>query len=109
MYGDDAWLQALMRRVKGAGYALVALTVDLAYYGNRERVNPQQMALRDLTDRDWQKTVTWETVKMLKDTLGDSPVHAQGHPDRRGCVGGRRAWRRGDLHLQPWWVAKPKL
>jgi isopentenyl diphosphate isomerase/L-lactate dehydrogenase-like FMN-dependent dehydrogenase len=76
--GDQDWLKDLVSRVKGAGYAMVALTVDLAYYGNRERLNPQQMALRDLAHRTWQKTVTWDTVKMLQDALGDIPFMIKG-------------------------------
>ena len=76
--GDSDWLKDLVRRVKGADYAMVALTVDLAYYGNRERLNPAQMALRDVAHRTWQKTVTWDTVKMLQDALGDIPFMLKG-------------------------------
>ncbi len=76
--GDTDWLKTLMRRVKDAGYAMAALTVDLAYYGNRERLNPHQMALLDLSLRTWQISVTWDTVRMLQDALGDIPFMLKG-------------------------------
>ena len=43
--GDDAGIRKLVRRSVKAGYWGVALTVDSAFYGNRERLHP-------LTDRD---------------------------------------------------------
>jgi len=76
--GDDQWLRDLVRQVKKAGYSMVALTVDLAYYGNRERLNPSQMALRDVAHRTWQKRVTWDTVKMIQDELDGIPFMLKG-------------------------------
>ena len=35
--GDLAWLAEITGRVAGAGYRALVLTVDTAYYGNRER------------------------------------------------------------------------
>jgi len=76
--GDEDWLKTLIGRVKDAEFSMVALTVDLAYYGNRERLNPAQLALRDLGHRTWQKSVTWDTVKMIRDALGDIPFMLKG-------------------------------
>ncbi len=76
--GDNDWLRKLMRRVVKANYAGVALTVDLAYYGNRERVNPTQLAIRREQPRDWQRRVNWDTVKLVQDEIGDIPFMLKG-------------------------------
>ena len=76
--GDDDWLRTLVRRVVKANYAGVALTVDLAYYGNRERVNPTQLAIRREQPRDWQRRVDWDTVKLIQDEIGDIPFMLKG-------------------------------
>ncbi len=76
--GDDDWLRKLMRRVVKANYAGVTLTVDLAYYGNRERVNPTQLAIRREQPRDWQRRVDWDTVKLIRDQIGDIPFMLKG-------------------------------
>jgi isopentenyl diphosphate isomerase/L-lactate dehydrogenase-like FMN-dependent dehydrogenase len=69
--GDKQWLRDLVRRAKGAGYKLFALTVDSAYYGNRERLNPHQVVYRDgVPERVWQASVTWDHVKLIQDELG---------------------------------------
>ena len=43
---DDDWLKDLMKRVVAAKYSGIALTVDLPYYGNRERISTTQLAVR---------------------------------------------------------------
>src|SRR5947208_4937455 len=37
VFGDWAWVDDLIRRVKDAGYTALALTVDVAHYSRRER------------------------------------------------------------------------
>ena len=76
--GDDDWIRDLVRRVVKAGYPMVTLTVDSAFYGNRERLNPSQIALRRVPERDFQKGLTWDTVKMIQDELGDIPFILKG-------------------------------
>jgi glycolate oxidase len=76
--GDDDWIRELVRRVVKAGYPLVTLTVDSAFYGNRERLNPAQIALRRVPERDFQKGLTWDTVKLIQDELGGIPFILKG-------------------------------
>jgi glycolate oxidase len=76
--GDDDWIRDLVRRVVKAKYASVTLTVDSAFYGNRERLNPAQLALRRVSAREWQKKITWETVKLIQDEIGDIPLILKG-------------------------------
>ena len=76
--GDDNWIRALCRRVVKANYPLVTLTVDSAFYGNRERLNPSQLALRRVPERNWQKKITWDTVKLIQDEIGDRPLMLKG-------------------------------
>ncbi|MBK17606.1 MAG: alpha-hydroxy-acid oxidizing enzyme [Rhodospirillaceae bacterium] len=76
--GDDDWIRDLVRRVVKADYATVTLTVDSAFYGNRERLNPAQLALRRVASREWQKKITWDTVKLIQDEIGDRPLILKG-------------------------------
>jgi glycolate oxidase len=76
--GDKAWLRDLVRRARTAGYRSVALTVDSAYYGNRERLNPAQIALRRVPERRWQAEITWDHVKLIQDELGGIPFMLKG-------------------------------
>ncbi len=76
--GGDDWLRTLVRRVVKADYWGVALTVDSAFYGNRERLNPAQLALRRIPERDFQKGLTWDTVKLIRDEIGDRPFMLKG-------------------------------
>ena len=76
--GDDDWIRDLVRRVVKSGYSAVTLTVDSAFYGNRERLNPAQLALRRVAAREWQKKITWDTVKLIQDEIGDIPLLLKG-------------------------------
>jgi isopentenyl diphosphate isomerase/L-lactate dehydrogenase-like FMN-dependent dehydrogenase len=76
--GDDDWIKALAKRAVDAGYKSITLTVDSSFYGNRERLSPTQMALRNVPERDFQKGITWDTVKMVQDTIGDVPFVVKG-------------------------------
>lgn len=76
--GDDEWVKKLVRRVVKAGYWGMALTVDSAFYGNRERLHPSLVATRRQAARDWQRGVTWDTVKMIQDEIGSMPFIIKG-------------------------------
>ena len=67
--GDDQWIRDLIDRAKEAGYAALALTVDSAYYGRRERQLLSRWlppSVRTQTGREWQTMITWETMAMMK-------------------------------------------
>jgi isopentenyl diphosphate isomerase/L-lactate dehydrogenase-like FMN-dependent dehydrogenase len=76
--GDDDWIRDLVRRVVKANYWGVALTVDSAFYGNRERLHPSLIASRRVPARDFQKGVTWDTLKVIQDEIGDTPFMLKG-------------------------------
>ncbi len=76
--GDNDWIRDLCKRIVRAKYAIVTLTVDSAFYGNRERLNPSQLALRRVAARDWQKKISWDTVKMIQDEIGNTPLALKG-------------------------------
>ena len=78
MRGDNTWLRGLLKRIKASGYGSVALTVDSAYYGNRERLNTYQLAHRDVAERYWQARVTWDHVKLIQDEIGPLPFMLKG-------------------------------
>jgi len=76
--GDDDAVRKLVRRVVKAGYWGIALTVDSAFYGNRERLHPSLIASRRVPARDWQKGVTWDMVKLIQDEIGNMPFMVKG-------------------------------
>ena len=76
--GDDDWIRTLVRRVVKAEYWGVALTVDSAFYGNRERLHPSLIASRRVPARDFQKGVTWDTLKLIQDEIGSTPFMLKG-------------------------------
>lgn len=76
--GNDDTVRALVRRVVKAGYWGIALTVDSAFYGNRERLHPSLIASRRVPARDWQKGVTWDMVKLIQDEIGNMPFMVKG-------------------------------
>ena len=49
-----------------------------AFYGNRERLHPSLIATRRVPARDWQKGVTWDTVKLIQDEIGNMPLFIKG-------------------------------
>ena len=78
--GDRAWVDDHIRRAKAAGYFALALTVDLDYYGRRER----DLAKRHITTArqnvfgdEFQTAFCWDDVKRLKDTH-DIPMILKG-------------------------------
>jgi glycolate oxidase len=70
--GDLKWVEALLARVKRAGYAALCLTVDTAHYGRRER----QMMDRWLPPSrrgvgyEYRAGLTWETLDAIKEMAG---------------------------------------
>ncbi|HEY7711005.1 MAG TPA: alpha-hydroxy acid oxidase [Candidatus Entotheonella sp.] len=73
VHGDMRWTEDIISRVKQAGYAALALTVDVAHYSRRER--PMLTRYRPPTrrvppDRNYLASLTWETMDVIKDMAG---------------------------------------
>ncbi len=73
--GDAAWADELIGRVLDAGYAALAVTVDSAYYGRRER--QLLSGWRPPTHRSgaepgivWQARLTWEWLEQMRNRAG---------------------------------------
>lgn len=78
--GDADWVDDHAKRAVDAGYAGFALTVDLDYYGRRER----DLAKRHrVTSRlkpqafEWQYRFNWDDVKRIRDLI-DIPLIIKG-------------------------------
>ncbi len=73
VHGDMKWTEDIIGRVKQAGYAALALTVDVAHYSRRERpmlTRYQPPTRRVAPDRRHQSSLTWETMDMIKEMAG---------------------------------------
>ncbi|MEX2455504.1 MAG: alpha-hydroxy acid oxidase [Rhodospirillaceae bacterium] len=73
--GDEAWVDALIDRARNAGYAAIALTVDSAYYGRRERQlitgwRPPSIQRYDESARALQAGLTWEWTDRMRERAG---------------------------------------
>jgi isopentenyl diphosphate isomerase/L-lactate dehydrogenase-like FMN-dependent dehydrogenase len=73
VHGDMKWTEDIIGRVKQAGYAALALTVDVAHYSRRER--PMLTRYRPPTrrvppDRHYLASLTWETMDVIQDMAG---------------------------------------
>ncbi|MDQ6675209.1 MAG: alpha-hydroxy-acid oxidizing protein [Chloroflexota bacterium] len=73
--GDTKWTEDIIGRVKQAGYAALALTVDVAHYSRRERpmltrYHPPARRLNSPGERSWQAALTWDTMDMIKELAG---------------------------------------
>ncbi len=71
--GDWSWLQDILTRVKAAGYAALALTVDTAVYSRRERPLLGRYApptRRTPPDPKWRASVTWDLLDRIKAFAG---------------------------------------
>src|SRR4051795_4616544 len=74
--GDDAWGERLIRRIEAAGYRGLALTVDSAAYGRRERdiekrYDPRDQGKRAMDvpmEKSRQSSLTWKDVEWLQQT-----------------------------------------
>ena len=58
--------------------AALAVTVDSAYYGNRERLSREQLADRRPPAREFQKRLTWDSIKLIQDELAGLPLIIKG-------------------------------
>jgi isopentenyl diphosphate isomerase/L-lactate dehydrogenase-like FMN-dependent dehydrogenase len=73
VHGDMKWTEDIVSRAKEAGYAALALTVDVAHYSRRERpmITRYQPPTRRLPpDRRFQASLTWETMDTIRDMAG---------------------------------------
>jgi isopentenyl diphosphate isomerase/L-lactate dehydrogenase-like FMN-dependent dehydrogenase len=69
--GDKDWIRDILGRAKAAGYTALALTVDSALYGIRERQlmnRYQPPSVRTQTGRHLQSAITWELMEWIKET-----------------------------------------
>jgi isopentenyl diphosphate isomerase/L-lactate dehydrogenase-like FMN-dependent dehydrogenase len=73
VHGDMKWTEDILGRVKDAGYAALALTVDVAHYSRRERpmrTRYQPPTRRVTPDRRHLASLTWETMDRIKAIAG---------------------------------------
>jgi isopentenyl diphosphate isomerase/L-lactate dehydrogenase-like FMN-dependent dehydrogenase len=73
VHGDMKWTEEIIGRVKTAGYAALALTVDVAHYSRRERpmlARYQPPTRRVPPNRKYLASLTWETMDMIKEMAG---------------------------------------
>jgi glycolate oxidase len=73
--GDTKWTEEILSRVKAAGYAGLALTVDVAHYSRRERPMmtrqlPPTQRNRTADMRRYQAELTWDTMDMIREYAG---------------------------------------
>lgn len=73
VHGDERWTAEIIGRVKAAGYAALALTVDVAHYSRRERpmlTGYQRPTQRIVPDRNYLGALTWETMDQIRELAG---------------------------------------
>ncbi|GAC1324286.1 MAG: alpha-hydroxy acid oxidase [Chloroflexota bacterium] len=75
VFGDDAWVEDIVARVKAAGYAALALTVDVATYSRRERPMltryiPPTRRPGAIPERRHQAGITWDSLDRIKEMAG---------------------------------------
>src|SRR5215212_1468961 len=73
VHGDMDWVNDIIGRVKQAGYAALALTVDVAHYSRRERpmlTRYQPPSRRAAPSRSWQAGLTWDTMERIRELAG---------------------------------------
>jgi isopentenyl diphosphate isomerase/L-lactate dehydrogenase-like FMN-dependent dehydrogenase len=72
--GNMAWIGRHLERARAAGYVALAMTVDSALYGIRDRhlLNrfERPSARNKGEDREFQAAVTWEQMKEIKSAWG---------------------------------------
>jgi isopentenyl diphosphate isomerase/L-lactate dehydrogenase-like FMN-dependent dehydrogenase len=83
--GDEKWVDGLIDRARNAGYAALALTVDSAYYGRRERQLltgwlPESMRPGGLSTqgREHQAAMTWDWMMRMKQRGRNLPFMLKG-------------------------------
>ena len=78
--GDQDYVDDYIRRAMDAGYFAVCLTVDLDYYGRRERDLSKRYvttARRGVAGQEHQSRFSWDDIKRIKDTY-DIPLILKG-------------------------------
>jgi len=79
--GNDAWVDDHTVRAIACGYTAFCMTVDLDYYGRRERdiaKGHKSTSRRTLaTDEGYQKSLSWDQIKRFKNTH-DIPLALKG-------------------------------
>src|SRR4029077_12481270 len=75
VHGDEKWVEDIIERVKAAGYAALALTVDVAHYSRRERPMlsryvPPTRRVGAAPERRFQAALTWDTLDQIKEMAG---------------------------------------
>jgi isopentenyl diphosphate isomerase/L-lactate dehydrogenase-like FMN-dependent dehydrogenase len=73
VHGDMKWTEDILGRVQQAGYAALALTVDVAHYSRRERpmmTRYQPPTRRVPPNRKYLASLTWETMDRIKEMAG---------------------------------------
>jgi isopentenyl diphosphate isomerase/L-lactate dehydrogenase-like FMN-dependent dehydrogenase len=73
VHGDMEWVEAIIGRVKQAGYTALALTVDVAHYSRRERpmiTRYQPPSRRTPPNRAYQAALTWDTMERIREMAG---------------------------------------
>ncbi|HEX4034537.1 MAG TPA: alpha-hydroxy acid oxidase [Solirubrobacteraceae bacterium] len=102
--GDPEWCEELIGRVVASGYAAIALTVDSAHYGRRER--QLQTGWRPPTHRDglpepgivWQARLTWDRLEAMREQSGVPAIV-------KGVQSGRDAEIAVDRGFEVVWVS----
>lgn len=78
--GDAEWVDDHIRRAIDAGYVAFAFTVDLDYYGRRERDLTKRYrttSRRTASAIEWQYRFNWDDIKRIKDKF-DIPLVLKG-------------------------------
>ncbi len=78
--GDDAWVDAHVRRAIDAGYDAFCFTVDLDWYSRRERDLAKRFVTtgrRNVSGEQHQMRFTWDGVKRVRDRF-DIPLVLKG-------------------------------
>jgi isopentenyl diphosphate isomerase/L-lactate dehydrogenase-like FMN-dependent dehydrogenase len=73
VHGDMEWVEEIIGRAKQAGYAALALTVDVAHYSRRERpmlTRYQPPTRRVPPNRAYQASLTWDTMERIREMAG---------------------------------------
>ena len=81
VHGDMDWVADIVGRAKRAGYAALALTVDVAHYSRRERpmvTRYQPPTRRVPPDRAYQAALTWDTMERIREIAHGLPFMIKG-------------------------------
>lgn len=76
--GDRGWVEAVLDRVKAAGYGALCVTVDRNYYGRRDRDLVSGLPVREgFGDQSYQASLNWKDLVWMKKRVG-LPLIAKG-------------------------------